>query len=126
MGSGRERGSCFGEYLKIDSSDFNHVGTHRLHGIFIAAGKGILKNASVANAHIADLAPTILFSMNQPVPDDMDGVVLQDIFTEEFLRGKEPQFFSADRNRNTKSVMSDYTHQESKKIEERLRGLGYF
>ncbi len=57
--------------------------THKLHGIFLAGGSGIKKNHEIKDAKIYDLAPTILHIFGLPIPDDMDGRVLTEIFEED-------------------------------------------
>jgi predicted AlkP superfamily phosphohydrolase/phosphomutase len=123
--SGRETGSCFGEYLKIDSSDFDHVGTHRLNGIFIAAGKTVKKGRVVSNAHIADVAPTVLFSLGAPIQKDMDGTVLLEVFTDDFLKGRSPEYVSQVHSNADGSKKAEYTDEEAREVAERLKGLGY-
>ena len=56
-------------------------------GLFMAYGPDIRPAGKIDNMSILDLAPTILHLMNIPVPDDMDGRVLMEIFRE----GSEPQ-----------------------------------
>ena len=60
-------------------------GSHRLDGILIARGKPFRKGIEVEGARLIDMAPTILHLMGQPVPDDMDGRVLEELFDPEFL-----------------------------------------
>ena len=69
-----------------------HTGSHRLNGIFIAYGPGIKKSQRV-NAKIYDIAPTILHIFGLPIPNDMDGRVLIEIFEEnsEFAK-RNPKF----------------------------------
>jgi predicted AlkP superfamily phosphohydrolase/phosphomutase len=57
-------------------------GTHRDHGIFLGRGPGVQPGARVEGARIIDLAPTVLHLLGVPVPADMDGRVLREIFAE--------------------------------------------
>ena len=57
-------------------------GHHDINGIFIAYGDEIKKNKKIENAKILDLAPTVLYLFKLPIPKDMDGKVLNDIFIE--------------------------------------------
>jgi len=57
-----------------------HTGSHRLNGIFLAYGKGIKKGYKIEGAKIYDIAPTILHIFGLPIPNDMDGRVLMEIF----------------------------------------------
>ncbi|EHP86159.1 alkaline phosphatase family protein [Methanotorris formicicus] len=67
-----------------------HTGSHRLNGIFLAYGPGIKKGQRV-DAKICDIAPTILHIFGLPIPNDMDGRVLMEIFEEdsEFAKRKQ-------------------------------------
>lgn len=62
---------------------------HRVHGIFFAYGQGI-KRIQRVSAKIYDIAPTILHIFGLPIPNDMDGRVLMEIFEEnsEFAKRK--------------------------------------
>jgi len=64
-------------------------GNHRLNGILLAYGPGIKKGQRV-DARIYDIAPTILHIFDLPIPNDMDGRVLTEIFEEdsEFAKRK--------------------------------------
>ncbi len=96
-------------------------GCHRLHGVFIGHGAGFANSATVPNARIIDLAPTILHLLNVPVPEDMDGRVLIDALTPE-LRARATQTAAAT---TTAQTQVDFTEAEQAEVEERLRALGY-
>lgn len=52
-------------------------GHHRMEGVLVAAGPGIRPaDAPIAGARLEDLAPTILHVMGVPIPDDVDGSVV--------------------------------------------------
>nr|MDO8083040.1 alkaline phosphatase family protein [Candidatus Freyarchaeota archaeon] len=55
---------------------------HKLQGIFIAHGPDIKEGCNVKDAKIYDLAPTILYTFHVPIPKDIDGRVLTEIFRE--------------------------------------------
>jgi len=59
---------------------------HALNGIFLAYGPDIKEGIQIRGAKIYDIAPTILHMFGLPIPDDMDGRVLKEIFKE----GSEP------------------------------------
>ena len=48
----------------------------------MAYGKNIKKGVEIDNAGILDVTPTILYHQRLPVGKDMDGKILDDIFTE--------------------------------------------
>ena len=69
-------------YGDIFSRNTNEIHTHKMNGIFIAYGPDI-KRGQIKGARIIDIAPTILHMMDIPVPEDMDGRVLKEIFKED-------------------------------------------
>ncbi|UCC63890.1 MAG: alkaline phosphatase family protein [Anaerolineae bacterium] len=100
------------------------TGGHRPQGIFIAHGPHIKRGAAVANASIYDVAPTILHLQGHPIPGDMDGKVLTDIFTEEQLR-QHPVQQGEPASVGARAAEAVLDVKEARKIEKRLRGLGY-
>jgi predicted AlkP superfamily phosphohydrolase/phosphomutase len=96
------------------------VGTHLLKGLWMASGPQISGNDQF-EANIQDLAPTILALMGLPVPDDMDGKVLTNIFKQ-----KPKLVFSktGSTEPETKDT-SGYSIEEEKQIEQQLADLGY-
>jgi len=70
-----------GPYGDIFSKNPNEIHAHKMNGIFIAYGPDI-KRGQIKGAKIIDIAPTILHMMDVPVPEDMDGRVLKEIFKE--------------------------------------------
>lgn len=61
----------------------NWEGMHEKEGLFLACGPDIKQGQEVWKAKIFDLAPTILHIFGLPIPKDMDGKVLKDIFKED-------------------------------------------
>jgi arylsulfatase A-like enzyme len=99
-------------------------GTHRLHGILIGRGPALKTAVEIENAQLIDLAPTLLYLLGVPVPQDMDGKVLASAFRSGFLAAHPVQAGSASGISETRQH-SGYTEEESAKVEERLRALGY-
>ncbi|MEM2529289.1 MAG: alkaline phosphatase family protein [Nitrososphaerota archaeon] len=65
----------------ITAPPFNsQSGWHREEGFLIIKGAGIKKGVKIEKVSIRDLAPTILYLLGVPIPSDMDGRVLQEIF----------------------------------------------
>jgi len=94
-------------------------GSHRRHGILVAWGAGVRSGERVEDAHIMDLAPTILHAMGLPVPDDMDGRVLN-----EALDISRPVTYDR-RAESDAGAEEALSAEETAEVEERLRSLGY-
>jgi len=58
-------------------------GHHRPDGVVMLAGTGVLPGAHLKSASILDLAPTILHSLGVAVPQDLDGRVLREAFSDD-------------------------------------------
>jgi predicted AlkP superfamily phosphohydrolase/phosphomutase len=101
-------------------------GTHRLDGTLIIKGGPFKQGAAVSAAQIIDLAPTLLYLMGRPVPEDMDGRVLNDLFRPEFLEKNPVQYQkSAVADDTDQQHGAGYSDEEASKIEDRLKALGY-
>ncbi|HVJ81017.1 MAG TPA: alkaline phosphatase family protein [Planctomycetia bacterium] len=59
------------------------TGHHRPDGVFFAYGKRIANGKWLEDARLLDLAPTILHLVGLPIPTDMDGVVVEGMFSDE-------------------------------------------
>ncbi|MFC7157926.1 alkaline phosphatase family protein [Halomarina halobia] len=57
----------------------NEPWNHKRDGIVVAAGEGVDASASVAGAHLLDIAPTVLATLGIPASDRMDGRVLDPV-----------------------------------------------
>lgn len=58
----------------------NKSGTHKREGVFIATGPHVKNSNNQIQAGIYDIAPTILKLFDLPIPKDIDGQVLSEIF----------------------------------------------
>ena len=98
-------------------------GTHRRDGILIAHGKSFKKGVEIRGARLIDMAPTILHLMGQPVPEDMDGRVLEELFEPAFIAGHPVQVGGSEDLKGGHGAQ--YSDEESAIVEERLKALGY-
>lgn len=74
----------------FEEMTLNTIGTGQhisclLDGIFLMKGPFIKPGMELNGPHIMDIAPTVLYLMGLPVPKDMDGRVLTEVFREGFL-----------------------------------------
>ena len=94
-------------------------GCHRRHGILIAWGKDVRPGETISDAHIMDLAPTILHLLGLPVPSDMDGDVLTSMLT----LNRPVNYERAEAT----SIQAEegLSAEDAAEVEERLQSLGY-
>jgi predicted AlkP superfamily phosphohydrolase/phosphomutase len=98
-------------------------GNHRMDGLFIAYGKDILPGKRLDRASIMDLAPTFLYLLGCPISEEMDGKILEEIISPEFLSHNTPQYFPEDLAGGKK--VKDLSPEIDREVEARLKGLGY-
>jgi len=101
-------------------------GCHRSEGIFAAYGKNIDQHRGF-EASIMDITPTILYNLDIPVPKDMDGKVLKEIFVSDFqnmtnLRYSEEGLSAC----ITETKETGYSEKDEREIRSHLKELGYF
>jgi predicted AlkP superfamily phosphohydrolase/phosphomutase len=106
----------------VNFTGFN--ASHSMDGIFMIKGPDIRQGASIKGAAITDLAPTILHLMGLRVPDDMDGTVLKDIFTDAFLKKNPIEYYTP--SEVTEDISGTTVSTEEEEIKQRLKNLGYF
>jgi hypothetical protein len=93
-------------------------GQHRRNGIWMLAGPGI-KQGLRLDADIYDIAPTALHILGVPVPEDMDGRLVEDAFVErQAVSFEKPQAMLS-------NVVTGLLEEEDREVRERLRSLGY-
>jgi predicted AlkP superfamily phosphohydrolase/phosphomutase len=103
---------------------YGNSGDHRMHGIMLGRGSELRRGSQVEGARIIDYAPTILHSFGVEVPSDMDGRVLEEIFTAEYMASNPVRISDASSYEASENGGA-MTDEESEEIRERLRGWGY-
>ena len=81
--------------------------------------------ATLSQAHITDVAPTLLYLLGLPVPAEMDGKVMIEAFHEEFV-SLHPVLYQENEllTHATRPSEAVYTMLETAKIQARLKDLG--
>ncbi len=102
------------------TSDRRMEGTHRVEGVLAAFGPHIRRGARL-DAHIADVAPTLLASLGLPVPVDMEGSALTDLFDVPVAVEFEPP----QKRERVETDQQVYSREEMETLTERLSDLGY-
>ena len=96
-----------------------------MHGILVAKGAHFKKNAEISGARLIDFAPTLLYLLGQPVPRDMDGKVLSDLFEPGYLQSHPVVYDDEKEDVQTATRGGGYSDEEAAQVEERLKALGY-
>ncbi len=100
-------------------------GSHRFDGVLIAHGPAFASPRVVEGARLVDLAPTLLHLLGLPVPDDMTGRVLDQLFDERFLGQHLVRYVASEREERPDAPAASLTPEESEQVAERLRRMGY-
>jgi predicted AlkP superfamily phosphohydrolase/phosphomutase len=121
------KGHVDGEIFDRKPYSSRHTGSHRMNGIFIAVGPNI-QRCEIDKAFIYDIAPTILYLFDQQIPPNIDGQVLKEIFSTEYLADHpvklqtKPQDY---RYTDESGVIKGLTSEDEDKIQQQLKDLGY-
>jgi len=112
----------------VPGEDYRVIsGDHRLQGLLLfrnPAGPG--GGVEGLRSSLMDIAPTALYALGVPVPEDMDGRVLTELFSEAHL-AEHPATYSAPGSPGgtERTGGGDYEAEEEQSVKERLRSLGY-
>jgi predicted AlkP superfamily phosphohydrolase/phosphomutase len=99
--------------------DQRYAGGHRQEGIFVLSGPAARAGAEL-QAGIADVAPTVMYLLDEPVPAAFEGRLLAEAL-EPSLLDERPLEFSDDEP----AVAAPTERESPREVEERLRDLGY-
>ena len=122
----------FGDGNLVQYQSDQPDGCHYPDGILFASGPGIRRKVRLPAANVVDVMPTVLYSLGLPIPNDLDGKVLEELFEPEELSANPPRIAkhsvsqivslpaSAQANLDT-----GYSDEDEEAIIEQLRGLGY-
>lgn len=102
-------------------------GMHLPDGIFLASGPGILSQSLAERRTLADVAPTICYVMGLPVPEGLDGRVIEQLF-DSGRRSARPVTYEPAADEvplRTADTGGTRTADDEALLEERLRALGY-
>jgi predicted AlkP superfamily phosphohydrolase/phosphomutase len=116
------------------------MGTHHPKGILVARGPGIRSQAEAGTVHLKDVAPTTLYCMDLEIPAGLEGRVIEDLFTPEFLAARKPKHAGAAATEPIKLVPSEHgvngtaersingaegASEEDQDILDKMKALGY-
>lgn len=96
---------------------------HEKHGIFVLHGPAVKKNIEINESRVIDIAPTVLYLMNEAIPEYMDGKVLDEAIEKKYITRNPVRHESyVVQQESTGMKLSE---EEEKDIAEKLKGLGY-
>ena len=110
---------------KLISPSFGPTGDHRMEGVLIASGPAVVPGASLGGANLLDIAPTVLHLLGVPVPGDMDGRVLSELFDPAVVPPPSRSEGTQAGPEASEPVPAAYTEEEDAAIQQRLADLGY-
>ncbi len=99
-----------------------YAGSHRPDGIFVLAGPAARAGVELS-AGIADVAPTALYLLGEPIPEELEGRLLAEAIEPALLDGRPPEY--AEPAEVEVGAPRPYDAEGAAEVEERLRSLGY-
>ncbi|KAB7517977.1 alkaline phosphatase family protein [Halosegnis rubeus] len=96
-------------------------GGHRRNGIYLFNGPQSTKGDG-DNAKLIDIAPTVLWALGEPIPQEMDGNVLKSTFHDSFRSNQSERYEPLSSMVNTSE---SHQRKDSEAAQERLEDLGY-
>lgn len=97
-------------------------GTHRREGVLMMYGGPIIHRELQAR-DLVDVAPTICYLAELPIPTSMDGETIVEAIHTDYLSVNPVRVTEGIENEPTKPSL--YSESDEEEIAERLRGLGY-
>ena len=106
------------------------AGAHRPLGVFMARGPAIRKGVEIPELSILDIAPSLLYSLGLPVPEDLEGRAPEEVFEPEAIRRRPVEMIEPIPTEKTKrpqksSQTPGMGPEEEQELADRLRQLGY-
>jgi arylsulfatase A-like enzyme len=99
---------------------------HMMNGVLMMTGANVRKGMNNFDAQIMDIAPTVLYLLGEPIPEDMDGAILDQPIAEPYKQ-HHPLDARQDRAAGSQTTRAaiDSSEAINEFIEEQLRAIGY-
>jgi predicted AlkP superfamily phosphohydrolase/phosphomutase len=101
-----------------------YCGSHRPEGIFVLSGPAAHRGASLV-AGIEDVAPTVLYLLDEPIPGELEGRLVKDAIAPNLLDLRPPRYDDGLAVGVEAAPVRTYGDKAASEVEERLRSLGY-
>jgi predicted AlkP superfamily phosphohydrolase/phosphomutase len=99
-------------------------GGHKRMGMWGACGPAFRRGTRVEGACLYDVAPTLLYLLDQPIPSSFDGRLLDGGIERQWLQDHLPQY-EDDPEDTAPGLRVAIPSADEEKVMGRLRGLGY-
>ena len=110
--------------ILVNRSDI--TGEHRDIGVLLMRGANIKKGITLDEASVLDIVPTILYLKNLPIAQDMDGVLLKDAITDDYINNNPEKYIETYESKESKDISEEDTDfSMTDELESRLKDLGY-
>ncbi len=122
-GNLKSRSDSIWDRIEIEpGSKHSYVGSHRHDGLVVLSGPSVTRGTTLS-AGIQDIAPTLLYLLEEPVPTELEGRVLLEAIDPGLVERRPPEYEESGEFRPGEA--KEYAAGETDVVEERLRGLGY-
>jgi predicted AlkP superfamily phosphohydrolase/phosphomutase len=102
------------------------TGEHRMEGLFIASGPQIEPGKLEGEFAIQDVTPTLLYLMGTPIPENYDGRLITELFSNDYLNVNTPRYqVMGDKLELSPDQSTTAEQDDFEKSKELLEGLGY-
>jgi hypothetical protein len=120
-GNLKRRTESIWDRVEIAGTDAAYVGSHRHEGIVALTGPSAAPGGLFAS--IEDIAPTIQYLLGEPIPERMEGQLIDAAIDPELLERRPPEYVADDVE--VDSGVRAFADDEAGQVQDRLRGLGY-
>ena len=107
--------------IEIPRTSAGYVGSHRHEGIVALAGPSAAPGGLFAS--IEDIAPTIQYLLGEPIPEGMEGQLIDAAIDPALLASRPPTYAAGDVELADR--VRAFADDETGEVQDRLRGLGY-
>jgi predicted AlkP superfamily phosphohydrolase/phosphomutase len=113
-------------YIQTEEHWRRISGSHRREGIFMMVGPEVRTDVELPLLEIVDVFPTILYQLGEPVPTDIDGRVLTEVYSPAHTAANPPRYETVTEDGEVAGPRDEiYSDQDYAKLTDHLRGLGY-
>jgi predicted AlkP superfamily phosphohydrolase/phosphomutase len=125
-----KKGYCFAEgfgksvFVASAREPFDKSANHELEGVFFARGPHMRKGYALGESNVVDVAPTLLYAMDLPVQENMDGRALVEAFDPDYVAASPVRVDQVPEPEEPEGGY-DYSDDEIGSVQDELKALGY-